>query len=221
VRDHSVLGWFDSDKPIYSVAKRAFDLSVATLLLLLMAPTFGLIALLLLLEGTRPVLFRQRRIGRGTRPFWMFKFRTMRPDRRLQQRTIGFIDRRRCLKVGRDPRITPFGAFLRRTSLDELPQLLNVIRGEMSLVGPRPELVDMLRYYREDRDFIRHDVTPGLTGWWQITSRTDRSTEVDPKEDLEAKVRDDAYYVANRSLWLDLKILIRTGLVVVLGHGAF
>ena len=78
-----------------------------------------------------------------------------------------------------------------------------------------------LRYYQEDRHFNRHDVTPGLTGWWQITSRTVRPTEVDPKDDLETKARDDAYYVANRSLWLDLKILIRTGLVVVLGRGAF
>jgi lipopolysaccharide/colanic/teichoic acid biosynthesis glycosyltransferase len=221
VRDHPVLGWFDSEKPIYSLAKRAFDLTAATVLILLLVPIIALITLLLLLEGTRPVLFRQRRIGRGAHPFWMLKFRTMRPDRREQAQSFDFEDRRRCLKVGHDPRITPLGGFLRRTSLDELPQLLNVIRGDMSLVGPRPELLEMLRYYEEDHHFGRHDVTPGLTGWWQITSRTVRPTEVDPKDDLETKVCDDAYYVANRSLWLDLNILIRTGLVVVLRRGAF
>jgi lipopolysaccharide/colanic/teichoic acid biosynthesis glycosyltransferase len=221
VRDHPVLGWLDSEKPMYSLAKRVLDLAAATFMLLLLVPTFAVIALLLVHEGTRPVFYRQRRIGRGGRPFWMLKFRTMLPDRRRQERAIDFDDRRRCLKVGHDPRITPFGAFLRRTSLDELPQLLNVIRGDMSLVGPRPELLEMLRYYHEDRHFVRHDVTPGLTGWWQITSRTVRQTEVDPKDDLETKTRDDSYYVANRSLWLDLKILIRTPLMVVLRRGAF
>jgi lipopolysaccharide/colanic/teichoic acid biosynthesis glycosyltransferase len=189
-------------------------------MLILLVPVLSIIALLLWCEGTRPILYRQRRIGRGERLFWMLKFRTMRPDSRRQQLPIDFADRRRCLKVGRDPRITPVGGLLRRTSLDELPQLLNVIRGDMSLVGPRPELLEMLPYYEEDRHFSRHDVAPGLTGWWQITSRTTRPTEVDPRDDLETKARDDAYYVANRSLWLDLKILIRTGLVVVLGRGA-
>jgi lipopolysaccharide/colanic/teichoic acid biosynthesis glycosyltransferase len=221
VRDHPVLGWFDVDKPIYSLAKRAFDLTTTTFAILLLVPAFAMIALLLLLEGTRPVLFRQRRIGRGGRPFWMLKFRTMRPDRRQQDRTIDFDDRRRCLKVGHDPRITQVGAFLRRTSLDELPQLLNVVLGDMSLVGPRPELLAMLRFYDEDRHFIRHDVTPGLTGWWQINSRTTRQAEVDPKDDLDTKAREDSYYVANRSLWLDLKILFRTARVVVLCRGAF
>src|SRR5215207_2476933 len=120
VRDHPVLGWFDREKPIYSLAKRAFDLTAATVLILPLVPIIALITLLLLLEGTRPVLYRQRRIGRGGRLFSMLKFRTMRPDRRQQERATDFEDRRRCLKVGRDPRITPIGAFLRRTSLDEL-----------------------------------------------------------------------------------------------------
>ena len=206
---------------MYSLAKRALDLTAATLMLFLLTPALATIVLFLWCEGTRPVLYRQRRIGRGGRLFWMLKFRTMRPDRRRQQQLIDFPDRRRCLKVGHDPRITSFGGFLRRTSLDELPQLLNVIRGEMSLVGPRPELLEMLHYYHEDRHFVRHDVTPGLTGWWQINSRTIRQPEVDPKDDLEAKVRDDSHYVSHRSLWLDLTILIRTAQVVVLGRGAF
>lgn len=221
VRDHPLLGWFDSEKPIYSLAKRALDLTAATLLLLVLVPAIALIALLLALEGTRPVFFRQRRVGRGVRPFWMLKFRTMRPDRRWQRRTIDFDDRRRSLKVEHDPRITPIGAFLRRTSLDELPQLLNIVVGEMSLVGPRPEVVDMLRFYEDDRHFVRHDVTPGLTGWWQINARTVRQSTVDPKDDLETKVREDAYYVAHRSLWLDLTILFRTASVVLLRRGAF
>ena len=119
------------------------------------------------------------------------------------QSVIEFFERRSVEVVGR-----------------EIPQVLLIHANQLN-ADLLPELLEMLRYYHEDRHFVRHDVTPGLTGWWQITSRTVRQTEVDPKDDLETKTRDDSYYVANRSLWLDLKILLRTPLMVVLRRGAF
>jgi sugar transferase EpsL len=165
-------------------AKRLFDAAVAAVGLALSSPILAGIAALTWLRMGRPVLFRQRRPGHGGRPFPIVKFRTMRPG------------------PGSDAeRLTPFGRWLRRTSLDELPELWNVLRGEMSLVGPRPLLMPYVERYTP-RQARRHEVRPGLTGWAQVNGRNLLSWE----ERLEL----DVWYVDHWSFGLDLRILART-----------
>jgi lipopolysaccharide/colanic/teichoic acid biosynthesis glycosyltransferase len=203
----------------YFLAKRVFDLVFALLALVLLAPLLLLIALAIRLESPGPILFRQERVGRQARRFTLYKFRTMRPDRRNRQASISFDERRHSLKTAYDPRVTRFGRLLRKTSLDELPQLLNVLRGEMSLVGPRPEQCEMLKFYQPD-DYRRHLALPGLTGWWQINARCQRGVWVDPADDLRQKLADDLYYIDHRSFWFDLRVMLRTVPVVLSRRGA-
>jgi lipopolysaccharide/colanic/teichoic acid biosynthesis glycosyltransferase len=203
----------------YFVSKRCLDIVVASLVLVLIAPVALAILAALLAENGGPVLYHQVRIGRFGRRFKMYKFRTMIPDRRRASVPIPFEDRRRTLKAARDPRITPLGRALRKTSLDELPQLWNVLRGDMSLVGPRPELVEMLPYYRPEH-YARHCALPGLTGWWQINGRCDRDAGISPERDLARKVADDLHYLERRSFAFDLYLLLLTVPVVVRGRGA-
>jgi lipopolysaccharide/colanic/teichoic acid biosynthesis glycosyltransferase len=177
------------------IAKRALDISLASVMLLVLAPLMLIVALVIALRMGRPVLFRQSRPGRHGKPFTMFKFRTM----------TSVVDRDgRLLDDGN--RLTPLGRFLRRTSLDELPELFNVLWGDMSLVGPRPLLMQYLSRYTAEQ-YRRHEVLPGLTGWAQIHGRN----QVGWNERLAL----DVWYVDHRSLWLDLTILFRTiGLVL-------
>jgi exopolysaccharide biosynthesis polyprenyl glycosylphosphotransferase len=194
--------------------KRAFDLALGSLSLLVAALPMAILALLIKLGSPGPVLFRQRRVGENLRPFDMLKFRTMireaedlAPAVAVQQEDGSVLHKRKD-----DPRVTRVGRFLRRYSLDELPQLFNVLRGEMSLVGPRPELPWLVdRYQPWQRK--RFAVPQGLTGWWQINGRSDRPMHLNTEDDL--------YYVYNYSLWLDVLILLRTPWVVVQGKGAF
>jgi lipopolysaccharide/colanic/teichoic acid biosynthesis glycosyltransferase len=143
----------------------------------------------------------------------------MRPERRNRHIRIDFPDRRRALKVDGDPRITRVGRILRRTSLDELPQLLNILRGEMSFVGPRPELPELVAHYRVPH-YSRHTVVPGLTGWWQVHGRCLRGDGCPPADDLERKLADDLYYLEHRSLGFDARVLLLTVPVVMSGRGA-
>ena len=199
------------------MAKRAFDLLVASVGLVLLAPLLAAIALAIRLDSRGPVLFRQQRVGRHGVPFAIHKFRTMVADaeRRLAEleshnEAAGGV----LFKIRRDPRVTPLGRLLRRSSLDELPQLLNVLRGEMSLVGPRPlQLRDSYRLEAMDTEaFVqRLSVTPGVTGPWQVGGRSDGT---------EGMVRQDLDYIDNWSLALDLRILLRTIPVVLSGRGA-
>jgi lipopolysaccharide/colanic/teichoic acid biosynthesis glycosyltransferase len=180
--------------------KHALDRVLAALGLVTLAPAFGGIALWIAIESGRPVILRQLRAGRNGRPFRMLKFRTMVPDA---------VEMGRRLRLGEDPygivpddpRITRSGRFLRRTSLDELPQLWNVLRGEMSLVGPRPDLVEQVANYAP-ADRRRLALRPGITGWSQIQGRD----EITWPERFEH----DAWYVENWSLALDAKILLQT-----------
>jgi lipopolysaccharide/colanic/teichoic acid biosynthesis glycosyltransferase len=203
----------------YHTSKRILDLLLATVLLTLLLPVFVLVALAIELESPGPVVYVQPRAGYRGRIFRMLKFRTMRPDRRVRCAPINFPDRRRSLKVSNDPRLTRVGRFLRRASVDELPQLLNILRGEMTFVGPRPELLELVAHYRQQH-FMRHAVAPGVTGWWQINGRCARSDGCSPQQDLEAKLADDLYYLEHRSLGFDLKILLLTVPVVLRGRGA-
>ena len=191
--------------------KRGFDLAVSLLLLVVLAPLFLIFAAAIKLDSRGPVFYRQRRIGRDGEPFEMFKFRSMidgAHDRREQLRDLNEVEG--LFKIERDPRVTRAGRFLRRWSLDELPQLLNVVRGEMSLVGPRPlipeedSLIEGL--YRR-----RLDLAPGMTGHWQTLGSS--------RIPLLEMVRLDYLYVANWSLWNDLRLLLRTVPHVFSGKG--
>jgi exopolysaccharide biosynthesis polyprenyl glycosylphosphotransferase len=196
------------------LTKRIFDIIVGTLLLILLSPLMLLIAIAICIDSKGSALFRQRRVGENGRLFDMLKYRTMEQDAEQRQDEIlrETQDGEVIHKTKDDPRVTSIGRFLRRTSFDELPQLFNVIKGEMSLVGPRPEmpwLVD--RYQSWQRK--RFAVPQGITGWWQINGRSDKPMHLNTDDDL--------YYVYNYSLWLDVLILLRTPIAVIRGEGAF
>jgi exopolysaccharide biosynthesis polyprenyl glycosylphosphotransferase len=196
------------------VLKRVFDILASALLLLLFAPVIGLIALAIKLESPGPVFFTQERIGEHGQRFMMIKFRSMYHDSDQRWNEVARRDAEGRLlhKSSDDPRITRVGRKLRRTSLDELPQFLNVLRGEMSLVGPRPEVPYIAAEY-EAWQWQRFRVPPGMTGWWQVNGRSDRP--------MHLHTEDDLYYIQNYSFWLDLRILFKTVGVVVRGHGAY
>lgn len=206
--------------------KRVFDLSVASLLVLLASPLMVAVALLIKRTSPGPVFFVQERLGKDGRPFNFYKFRSMKhnsDDAIHRQFAAMFIngDERgiastnagdKVFKIKKDPRITAVGGFLRRTSLDELPQLFNIIRGDMSLVGPRPpiayEIENYLPWHME-----RLKAVPGLTGLWQVSGRSSVT--------FDDMVRLDIRYISSWSLWLDLVILAKTVPVVLRGTGGY
>jgi lipopolysaccharide/colanic/teichoic acid biosynthesis glycosyltransferase len=169
---------------------RIFDVIVASVAIVVLSPVLALVALLIRISLGSPILFRQNRLGAGGKPFKILKFRTM----------LDAIDASGN-QLPDGERLTPFGAFLRSASLDELPGLINVIRGEMSLVGPRPLVVEYLPLYSV-LEARRHEVRPGITGWAQVNGRN--SISWDEKFEL------DIWYVDNQSFWLDIKILLLT-----------
>nr|WP_307717648.1 sugar transferase [Streptomyces sp. V4I23] len=186
----------------------------AVLLILLLAPVFAAVAFVVRLDSPGPLLHRQTRVGQGGRPFTMAKFRTMVADaERLKQQIAGLNENDgRMFKIRRDPRVTRVGRVLRRCSLDELPQLFNVVQGHMSLVGPRPPLPDEVAGY-DDVERRRLAVKPGLTGLWQVSGRSDLSWDETVALDLR--------YVDNWSPAVDLRVLCRTVWAVVSGTGAY
>ena len=195
--------------------KQVMDLAGSATLLLVGLPIFLLIALAIKLSSPGPVLFRQKRAGLNGRPFTMYKFRTMVSNADQLKAELAALNEMSgpVFKVSNDPRVTRVGRFLRKSSLDELPQLLNVLRGEMSLVGPRPLPVDEVRRFDDVAHRRRLSVKPGLTCLWQVRGRNQIA-------DFRDWVRLDLEYIDNWSLWLDLKILIRTIPVVFSGAGA-
>lgn len=198
----------------YTATKRLVDIIVSIFCIIFLSPLFILIAIAIKLDSEGPVIFKQVRVGKDGRPFDFYKFRTMRHGaERLKEslRHLSDIDGP-VFKIKKDPRITRLGKFLRRSSLDELPQLFNVLWGDMTLVGPRPPLKEEVRRYGK-RQMRRLTVKPGLTGLWQVSGRCDISF----LEWMEL----DLFYIENRTLLLDLKILIRTIPAVLSGKGAY
>lgn len=207
--------------------KRAIDVTLSSVFLALLLPVFGVIALLIKLTSKGPVLFRQTRIGQHGKPFTFLKFRSMyvNNDPSIHKEYVSRLiagepdvghnegNKAKLYKIKNDPRITTFGKFLRKTSLDELPQFLNVLRGEMSVIGPRPPVP-----YEFERYDIWHrrrvlEIKPGITGLWQVSGRSRTS--------FDDMVRLDLQYARTWSLWLDLKILLQTPAAVLMGDGAY
>jgi len=194
--------------------KRLLDIVLATLGLVATLPVWLVIVLAIKLDSPGPAIFVQQRVGLHGRHFRFYKFRSMYADaeqRLAEVQAHNEIDGP-VFKMRKDPRVSKVGAFLRRTSLDELPQLINVLRGEMSLVGPRPPLPREVEQYRPG-DIIRLSVKPGLTCLWQVSGRSNVS--------FDQWMEFDREYVRNMSLWLDLQILLRTVWVVVSCRGAY
>jgi exopolysaccharide biosynthesis polyprenyl glycosylphosphotransferase len=203
----------DDQRALGLIVKRLIDVVGASVLLVLASPVLAAIACAIRIRDGSPVLFRQRRIALHGRPFTIYKFRTMVPDAEARLGEVAHLNIRvgHAFKAANDPRVTPIGAFLRRTSLDELPQLWNVLRGEMSLVGPRPPLpheVDQYDVWHRRRLSMK----PGMTGLWQIEAR-------EAEQEFDRWVERDLSYIDRWSLTLDLEIMIKTVPVVVLGQG--
>ena len=204
----------DPDTAWYRIGKRAMDLVGGLALLLATLPVTAVAAALIKLSSKGPILFRQERIGRGGRPFVMYKLRTMYQGAEDARPVMERLNEKSkpIFKIRHDPRVTPVGRFLRRSSIDELPQLINVLRGEMSLVGPRPLWVK-----EADEEtglaLLRTAVKPGLTCLWQISGRSEL--------DYRTWVQLDVQYVLHRGLLLDAMILLQTIPVVLSEHGAY
>ena len=200
----------------YWFSKRLMDIGLSLILLIVLSPVFLVVALGIWLDSGLPIIYRCHRLGRYGRPIIVLKFRSMRDGSHHHLQELLEIDEERRLQYGAnrklrdDPRRTRVGAFLRRTSLDELPQLLNVLRGEMSLVGPRPYMPHELNDRSEGEAIL--SVRPGITGLWQVNGRSDRT--------FEERVALDVEYVENRSLALDSEIIGKTFRAIVSGRGA-
>lgn len=197
----------------FEAIKRLIDTFLSAALLLALSPLIVFIVLLIWLQADGPIFYISERIGRNGLPFMMFKFRTMVANADQLKCTLLTRNERGAIlfKISNDPRITPIGRVLRKYSLDEIPQFINVLRGEMSLVGPRPPLASEVDQYGPHH-FLRLKVLPGVTGLWQIRARQSPS--------FNDYIALDSAYVQNRSLWLDTKILWRTIGVVLAGTGS-
>ncbi len=203
---------------LYAITKRTIDIVGAIIGLVLTSPLFLLISIFYLFgESKGPIFFKQVRVGKNGKKFYIYKFRSMvvnaeeklKANKELYEK---YLRNNYKLEPHEDPRITNLGRFLRKTSLDEIPQLINVLKGEMSLVGPRPVVEEELREYRERKEVFL-SVRPGLTGYWQVNGRSGIG--------YPERIDFELYYVYNQSLWLDIKIMIKTVFAVFLKKGAY
>ncbi|ADL13643.1 sugar transferase [Acetohalobium arabaticum] len=205
---------------IYNAVSRGLDIVLASVGMILLAPVFIIVAYKIKKNDGGNIFFKHTRIGKDTEEFKMYKFRTMVPnaEEKLQEVLENDEELRKefyeNFKLKDDPRITEIGDFLRKTSLDELPQLINIIKGDMSLVGPRPVVDDELEMHYKGTGDIVFSVKPGLTGMWQVNGRSD-------VEDYEERIALDLKYVKERSLLLDMKIILKTIKSVIKREGAY
>ena len=196
------------------VLKRAVDLILASVFIVLLSPAFLITAIAIVVNSGFPVFYKQTRLGKGNKPFKMLKFRSMHVGAHKQKAALAHRNESKgpLFKMKNDPRLTGTGRIIRRWSIDELPQLINVLSGKMSLVGPRPPLPEEVEEYSR-RDFKRLHTIPGVTGVWQISGRSNLG--------FDEMVKLDLYYVDNWSIWMDLAILMLTPSVVLEGSGAY
>ncbi len=207
VKEVSIRGW-------NLALKRAIDVGVSAALLAFLAPLMLFIAVLIKVDSPGPVIFKQVRVGRGGRRFTLYKFRSMREGAEEEMKKLAALNEAQgpIFKIRDDPRLTSVGRALRRRSLDELPQLYNVLRGDMSLVGPRPPIPSEVEQYQEWHR-RRLEISPGMTGLWQVSGRSDLT--------FDEMVMLDIFYMENWSLWLDFKIMLKTIPTIILGKGAY
>lgn len=200
--------------------KRGFDILFSLLCLTLGAPVYFLIALLILITSPGKLIYSQERIGRGGKTFRCYKFRSMymNADQRLKDILAAHPhlqeEWKKNYKLKNDPRITPFGAFLRKTSLDELPQFWNVLKGDLSVVGPRPVVKDEIIKYYHVKAYKILSIRPGLTGIWQVSGRSDIQS-------YETRIQMDEHYVDNHSFLLDIKLIAKTIPTMLFSKGAY
>lgn len=199
---------------IYVKFKRLIDFIIVFISIIILSPLFLLIALFIKISSKGPVIYKHKRVGKDGNDIYLYKFRTMVSDADnfskyfTEEQMNEF---KKNYKLDNDPRVTKFGKILRKTSLDEIPQLFNILKGEMALIGPRPVLEKELEYFNDKKDLVL-SVLPGLTGWWACNGRS--CTTYDERVELEA------YYAKNISLKLDVKVFFRTIIVVLQGRGA-
>lgn len=201
-------------KKIYLFIKRLFDILLSLVALIILSPLFLLVAILIKIDSKGPVFFKHKRIGKNGKIIGVYKFRSMviNAEELLKQFTPEQKkEYEKNFKLDNDPRITKIGNFLRKSSLDELPQLINILIGNMSIVGPRPIVTKELEKYGNQKDKFL-SVTPGLTGFWQASGRSD--------VDYDERIKMELYYIDNCSLWLDIKIILKTFVAVIKKEGA-
>lgn len=206
------VGTVDQHENDDLLLKRVLDIAGAVTLLVFLSPLLAVVALLIKLSSPGPIIFKQTRPGKDLKPFQMLKFRTMRASDDFEREEMGLMQNGVFCKDENDSRITTLGRFLRRCSIDELPQLINVLRGEMSLVGPRPILNCEIDCFERPLQRYRFSVRPGLTGLWQVSGRSNTS-------DVQ-RLTFDLQYVKNWSMILDFKLLLRTIPAVLKCQGA-
>ena len=199
----------------FETTKRSLDLSIASLALVIFMPLMVVVAVILRISAAAPVVFTQQRVGRAGKPFTVYKFRSMVPDAEEMKHEVADLNHHGdsiTFKIKDDPRMTRFGQFIRRTSVDELPQLWNVLKGDMSIVGPRPPLPAEVAWYSPFH-LRRLEVRPGLTCIWQVSGRGDIPFEEQAELDVE--------YIDHRGLWLDMSIILKTIPAVLSARGAY
>jgi exopolysaccharide biosynthesis polyprenyl glycosylphosphotransferase len=199
---------------VYDGIKRIFDVILSAFAIVVLLPLLLIISIAVKLNSAGPAIYKQKRAGKDRKSFTIYKFRSMCEDADRQRNSLQ--EQNECdgpvFKILRDPRVTGVGRFLRKTSLDELPQLFNIVKGDMSIVGPRPPLLDEVEQYTPHQ-MHRLDVKPGLTCYWQISGRSNIG--------FEKWVQLDLQYIEERSIWTDLKIIMKTVPAVLLGRGAY
>lgn len=215
LRNHKTIAKLDK-KVLYNVLKRLFDLVVSGLSLILLSPVFLIIALIIKLDSKGKVFYKHKRIGKNGEYIYLYKFRSMYTDskERLEDLLKNPETKKEWeenFKLKNDPRITRVGKLLRKTSLDELPQLLNIFNGDMSIVGPRPIIDDEILKYGKNKEKLL-SVLPGLTGWWACNGRS--------CTDYNERMKLELYYIDHRSILLDLKVIFKTFISVIKREGA-
>lgn len=209
-----ITSYKELDKVTYKLIKRLMDIVLSLLAIIVLSPVFLIVALVIRLDSKGNIVFGHERIGQNMKKIKIYKFRTMHENSAEifenfseEQKREYYIN----FKLDNDPRITKVGGFLRRTSLDELPQLINILRGDMSIVGPRPIVEKEIEKYGEYVETV-FSVLPGLTGYWQANGRSDTT--------YEERVQMDMYYIKNRSIFMDIKIILKTFISVIKKEGA-
>lgn len=205
------------ERSAYTVSKRAFDILASAVAIILLSPVLLIISAMVYLGDSGPVIYGQIRIGKNGKPFKMWKFRSMymNADKMIDQLTPEQMQQYYTeFKIDNDPRITKVGNFLRKTSLDELPQLFNVLFNDMSLIGPRPLIESEIQMYYSDYYDVLLSAKPGVTGYWQAYARNNTTYQSGERQQMEL------YYVHHASAWLDIKILFKTVVSVLKREGA-